>query len=143
MDAPDKRRIAPKWLRTVTLVVIALCLGMLLGWDVFVANNATKFDTVSEMTMLACLRSLTLPFVLGYVAAHLTWYGRARKSARFVLIAGGCCFVSALLVDVLTWTGVLQWWGLAWLRRWPVVTFCVAFPLGHVLWPQVRPSRSA
>lgn len=134
----DSRKEAPRRLVLYTKIAIAVALAVLLGWDLVVANNAWRGDTVSELTMWAMLRSLTAVFALGYIAGHLTWPGTRRRPVWFVLTAGGVFLAAMLTLDILAWTGVLRSSVLDFARAMPVVTFIPAYVLGRFCWPQVR-----
>lgn len=52
---------------------VLLVLGVVGVWDVILATNAARGDTISEVTLAFTQRHPWLTFALGYVAGHLTW----------------------------------------------------------------------
>lgn len=134
----DTRQVAPsKWI-LATKIIAATLAALLLVWDFVVANNPWRADTVSELTIWASLRSLTLPMALGIVAGHLTWPAKERNPVVVVVSMLGSLLVVVLTLDVLTWVGVIDWAFLSFLRSWPPITFLTSYVLGRLVWPQAR-----
>jgi len=131
----DPRKKAPKKWQRWTLYAIGLSMLILLGWDVVVSANPWRADTVSEITLWASLRSLTLPFVLGYLAGHLTWPAKKRNPIWLSLAFNGTFLAVLLTLDTLGWCRVLD---LNIVREYPPLAFLPAYILGHFCWPQVR-----
>ena len=134
----DGRPEAPRLWRIGSLIATAVGLAVIIGWDLIVANNPWRADTVSEITLWAALRSLTVPGALGYVMGHLTWPAAARRPVWLVLAAGGALLATLVALDVLTWTGAVAWAPLSFARAWPPIVFLPFYVLGRVFWPQVR-----
>ena len=134
----DSRQDAPKKWVFWTKIVIAIVLVIIFGWDVVVANNPWRADSISEVTIWAALRSLTVPMFLGYVSGHLTWPGTKRNPVWFVFMMAGIFLAIVLTLDILTWTKMATWQWLNFIRAWPPLIFLPAYVLGRVCWPQVR-----
>jgi len=134
----DNRLDAPKkWVFWTKIVILGI-LAIILGWDVIVANNPWRADSISEVTLWANLRSFTTPLFLGYVAGHLTWPGSKRNPVWVVFLFSAILLAIALTFDILTWTNVVSWSWIGFVRSWPVITFLPAYVLGRFCWPQVR-----
>lgn len=134
----DPRPPAPKKWIIATKIILLIGLSVVLGWDVVVANNPWRGDTVSELTLWAVLRSLTLSVALGFVAGHLTWPATKRRPVWVVLVSGGVLLGLCVTLDVLTLLGKISWSPLNFVRAWPPVSFLPSYVLGRVLWPQAR-----
>lgn len=134
----DARKEAPKRCVTITRIVIFAALVLMIGWDLVVASNQWRGDTISELTLWTVLRSLTVPLLLGYICGHLTWPGKHRLQARMVLTVGGIVIGLTLSFDVLTWCKITTWDWLMFVRAWPPITFLPGYVFGHLFWPQVR-----
>lgn len=63
--------------RTATVVAMFACAALLIGWDVVVATNAVRGDTISEVTLAFARRypvaSVGVGLALGIVLGHLFW----------------------------------------------------------------------
>jgi hypothetical protein len=59
------------WLWTVGICV-ALTLAIV-AWDVLLATDKVKGNTISEVVLGSARRYLPLAFLLGYLMGHLTW----------------------------------------------------------------------
>lgn len=136
--AGDKRSKAPCGVVLWTKTIMAASIALLIGWDVVVANNPWRADTVSEITLWANLRSYTLVAALGYVSGHLTWPAKNKRPLWVVLSFSFVFAASLLLLDLLTWTGVVNWKALSFVRAWPPLVFLPSYVLGRLFWPQVR-----
>ena len=134
----DTRKYSKKW-RIITTVITLTLLAILIGWDFVVGTNPFRGDTVSEITIWAAMRSLTLPIGLGIVSGHLMWpSSKGRNPLWIVMVVLLPLAAIVLTTDLLTWFGVMHWRWLMWLRAWPIVSFAAAVPIGRLAWPQKR-----
>jgi hypothetical protein len=60
-------------LRKITAILLAVFTVILLVWDIDVANNDVRDDTVSELLRDISYNWWTLPFVLMGIMGHLFW----------------------------------------------------------------------
>jgi len=58
--------------RKITIGILVTLALLLIGWDIFVAANDTKGDTISEV-FLYFSKHPVLPFAAGVVMGHLCW----------------------------------------------------------------------
>lgn len=65
--------------KKTTIGILIGVAAILIGWDIYVAVNDEKGDTISEILLWASQRPI-LPFALGVLMGHLFWPQR-RKSA--------------------------------------------------------------
>lgn len=138
----DNREKAPSRIIMWTKIVLILFLFGLILYDVFVATNEYRGDTISEVTLWLVLRSLTASAILGYVAGHLTWPSKKRRPVKVVMVINIILFAAVLCIDILVWSEILKFWVLDFLRQWPPITFLVFYILGRILWPQARSGDS-
>lgn len=59
--------------KKITLSLLALTVLLLVSWDVYVAFNWQKGDTISEVWMWLEGHSIALPFAFGIICGHLCW----------------------------------------------------------------------
>jgi hypothetical protein len=63
--------------RHVTVGLLAVCFVVLVAWDLYVAFNGTRGDTISELVRDAGKAAPILPFALGLIvgtlAGHFFW----------------------------------------------------------------------
>ena len=59
--------------RRTTAVLLSVFAGILLVWDIAVAHNEGKGDTISELLRDLSHRFWILPFMLMGVMGHLFW----------------------------------------------------------------------
>ena len=63
--------------RTITLVLMFVAAAGLIAWDVVVATNRTRDDTISEVTLGFAMRHPIATFAiglsLGIIFGHLFW----------------------------------------------------------------------
>ena len=107
-----------KWLMLAAAV-------LLIGYDIYVAANTPKGDTISEISLSWAWDWPTLPLVWGVVVGHLFWP------------------ITALQYK---WTKIGILWGLVsvflaldiWLLAdvFPLVPLMLGVFAGHCLWPQ-------
>ena len=63
--------------RTWTIGILIGVLSLLIGWDIYVAVNDAKGDTISEivleLSMLHVASLLGIVFALGVLTGHIVW----------------------------------------------------------------------
>lgn len=64
--------------KKITLTMLALVTLLLIAWDVYVAFNETRGDTISECFLWLSAHP-ALPFAFGILAGHLAWPQYLRK----------------------------------------------------------------
>jgi len=63
----------------MTRVILLVCIGVCVVWDVFVAWNPIPDDTISEMTAKFVMSNPTIPFLVGYICGHLFWAQKVKE----------------------------------------------------------------
>jgi hypothetical protein len=94
-------------LKYVTQVVMVLGIALWIGWDLVVATNREKGDTISEITLAISMMAPVLPFAVGFLAGHLF---------------GGMEWVRPAV---------------AFVKANPLLPFLVGVPSGMLFWSQV------
>lgn len=119
--------------RRLTVVFLSTSVLGLLIWDIYVANNDVKNDTISEVVRDVSHEFWVIPFALMAVMGHLFWNTatsaerRARlrfKTLMALVGAVGLRDLVNLQVDLPTFFAT------------PLVVGIVGFLLGAWLWPQ-------
>ena len=59
--------------RTITISILAAVTLLLIAWDIYVATNKQKGDTISEVVLGFARRHPVIPFALGVLMGHLLW----------------------------------------------------------------------
>ena len=120
-------------LRQTTTILLILCSLILLAWDVKVATNEVKDDTISELLRDVSWDVWLLPFMLMGVMGHLFWNRPGvHKETKHALLIGSCLVIG--LRDIV--------WHVASLPPLPYANLAcgaVGFVLGARWWPQLRP----
>jgi hypothetical protein len=117
----DKRSIT-------TWILIAVGL-ILLVWDIIVAANTIRGDTISEITRDTSYRVWFIPWAIGGIAGHLFWHKDSAEKWN----------VPAMVISSLILVGVNlialnnEWTIGSWL---PISVFAAGIVAGHVWWPQ-------
>jgi len=131
---PEQRTKAEK-LRKTTAALLGVFSTILLVWDVKVANNDVKEDTISELLRDVSHDFWVLPFALMGVMGHLFWNRPGTKrEIKFNYLVGAVVVVLArdmlgLVVQLPTFTSA------------PVVVGVLGFMLGAAWWPQLLPNE--
>lgn len=106
--------------------VLCVVLTLVIGWDVVLATNGVRGDTISEITRDYAYRWHLIPMALGVLLGHLLWNIRGPVTHRALRMAG--------LVGL--GVGVFLWDLAAITDIAPMLLVPVAVPLGRLLWPQ-------
>ena len=133
----DERADAPSKIVKMTKYAMFIILALIVGYDVVVAYNPWRGDTISEVTLGAALRSLTIPAAWGIITGHLFWPGKKRPPVWSVLTFFGIVLSFCIPLDILVWKG-LRWQWLMFIHAYPIMTVLVFIPLGRVFWQQAR-----
>lgn len=113
--------------KTITISVMLLGIIAWIGWDIYVATNSIRGDTISEITLGVSYSWSIIPFMGGVLVGHLWWPSTVRfhKTTRLIILLSTC--LGVFIVD-----------------RIFVKEFIPAVPLffgifaGHYFWPQVK-----
>ena len=133
----DGRADAPSKVVKATKYTMFIILALIVGYDVVVAYNPWRGDTISEVTLGAALRSLTIPAAWGIITGHLFWPGTKRPAVWTVLTFFAAVLAIVIPLDILVWRG-RRWGWLTFLHGWPIMTVLVFIPLGRLFWQQAR-----
>jgi len=120
-----------KELKTVTACIIILATIGLIGWDVYVAWNDLKGDTISEITMGWAIHKPFIPFITGVIIGHLFVPGKL-KSWKEKLVKQ--LILWPIVIGILIWD--LMTPPILLLESYPWIMFVVGVPLGIFLWKQ-------
>lgn len=66
------------WAKLSTLIVMGVCTAGLIGWDIYVAVNGIKGDTISEILQSWDQDYPMIRFAWGVLAGHLFWPQRKK-----------------------------------------------------------------
>lgn len=122
-------------LRRLTSWFLGVCALFLGVWDVFVATNDVKGDTISELLRDISGQFVLLPFMLMGVMGHL-FLNKAEDSSRKFrpqLLIFSCIFVGS---RDLVWLVM----GYPPIENLNLLAGAVGFALGGLWWPQVSPT---
>jgi cytochrome bd-type quinol oxidase subunit 2 len=110
-NATSGKRAKAAKLRKTTAILLAVFTVVLLVWDIDVAHNDVKNDTISELLRDISHNFWTLPFVLMGIMGHLFWnrQGKVRK-LRFVVVTLPTWHYANLIVGTLGFLGGALWW---------------------------------
>ena len=129
-------------LRKVTGALLASFALILLFWDVAVAFNDVRDDTISELLRDLSHRWYTLPYIMGVIMGHLFWnraasemYEQKAHLLRFFIAVGGTTVIF-LARDIVGLFFVLPSWPQA-----NLVLVVTGFLVGAVWWPQKLPEK--
>lgn len=119
--------------RTITIVLLVVAATVLLFWDVYVATNDVKDDTISEFLRDLSYDFWILPYLLMGVMGHLFWNRDEGSSRTFrpQVLVGSSVLVG--LRDVVNAFVALPTHPYA-----PLVTGLIGFTVGAMFWPQAR-----
>ena len=118
--------------KIITSVILIATLALWLVWDIVVATNAPKGDTISEITLAVSYVAPVIPATWGVICGHLFWPMKTitHKWAKIYVMWGwGAFFTMLCVLGAVPGTMVSV----------PII-FLAHFVLGHYLWPQnVKP----
>ena len=117
-------------LRSYTVVGLLVVLAIVLFWDIVVATNRARGDTISEVVLFYARSSFSLPFGWGLLAGHFFWPGERWLASSSGFWTTMVISLAVLLVDGLT--SFEPWL----LRRYPIVMAVPGLLIGHFLWAQ-------
>lgn len=132
MSSPEKVENSAKLRKTTAALLVISAVGLLL-WDIDVATNDVKDDTISELLRDISHRFWILPFMLMGVMGHLFWNRSGRKKTfKPGLLIGASVLVGSR--DLLNWAVELPTWPYA-----NLVLGVLGFLAGALWWPQLVP----
>jgi hypothetical protein len=111
----------------ITLVVMVAATCVLIGWDIVVAVNDERGDTISEMMLAAASKHPSLAFSWGGITGHMFW---PRESPIFWRKPHTAFLLGGLAVAMLAFEFFVT------LKVLPIGPLLVGIALGHWLWPQ-------
>jgi len=139
MSAPENvtatQRTKAAKLRKITAVMLVMFTVILLVWDIDVAHNDVKDDTISELLRDLSHDWLTLPFVLMGIMGHLFWNRPGEdRNLQFTKLTS----VTALVVlrDLINLAHSLPTFQFA-----NLVAALAGFICGALWWPQLVPTK--
>jgi hypothetical protein len=118
----------------VTIALVAVATVGLVGWDINVAANDVRGDTISEVALGTAYKHPSLGLAWGILTGHLAW---PRERPLFwrkpwtAILAGALVL---LLVGAESWFSM----GIA-----PILPLLPGILLGHWLWPQTWHSSTS
>ena len=117
----DKRRI--------TTIILYLVGVVLLIWDIIVASNDMRDDTISEIIRDTSYKIWFLPWAFGGVMGHLFWNKKESQKPNVVgMVSGSIALVIANLIVLHQGCTIGLWV--------PLAAFVGGFVAGHFWWPQ-------
>lgn len=89
----------------VTCVVMVLGLALWIGWDIVVASNGVKGDTISEITARLAKAVPLIALATGVVAGHLFGsFDAIAPAAQFVKAHSLIPFLCGVIMGVFFWS---------------------------------------
>jgi hypothetical protein len=121
--------------KIITSIILVVTLAIWLVWDVVVATNEPKGDTISEITLATSYLALFIPAAWGVIMGHLFWPSMSLKYKwpRIYVLWGW-----AVVLLVLSIFKVVP----STMYTIPIV-FLIHFLMGHYLWPQKAQESNA
>ena len=125
-------------MRGVTITIMLLVAIGLSAFDVYLAFNHVKGDTISAIIYETSLQTFLLPYTFGILMGHFFW---PSSNALQESWAKGTCLAMAaasfLLIDIYMLLGRNKSSKMyAILRRCTIVVFAIGVFLGHWIWAQ-------
>lgn len=125
---------------TVALILLFLGLGLII-FDIFLATNSTKGDTISELVGFYSLKSLLLPAFAGILAGHFWWYNTYFDAPWWAVIGifsmlGLLWLVMDIHMILIAKERIIASGVLGFLRKYPIINFSIHVIIGHLLWGQ-------
>jgi len=114
--------------KKITSILLIVTLSIWVVWDVFVATNNVKNDTISEITLAVSYLALFIPAAWGIIMGHLFWPSESIKYKwpKIWIMWGWGALVLVLSIFKAVPGNM---------TTVPIV-FLVNFVIGHFLWPQ-------
>lgn len=97
-----------------------------LVYDIIMAANGKKGDTISEVTLFYSFKNSFIPFAVGYLAGHLFWPRKKEELNIFISIGLG------IVLGIITFF-INRLSGISF---YPIIWMTVGIPLGHFIWWQ-------
>ena len=115
--------------RLWTTIIICVCGAALLAWDIIVAANDMRGDTISEIARDTSYRLWLLPWSIGGIMGHLFWHKKSEEkwNVLAMITSSGVLIAVNLVALHSEWT--IDWWV-------PLTVFVGGFVAGHFWWPQ-------
>lgn len=123
---------------TVLSILAAIGIGLLI-FDIYLASNTEKGDTISELIGFYSLRSMLLPAVAGILIGHFWWptaYDISGWLTLAVLVPLGLWWFGIDMYMLATKGDLITNWGLGFLRKWPIINVAIHTVIGHFIWGQ-------
>lgn len=130
---------------TKLFVIIALLVPVIsyIIWDIFLATNAVKGDTISEVVLFYAKRSLFLPTTLGVLLGHFFWpiynnhlHNRLPGWAIVtILVTLGLFGIGFDIMNALRGLSNGSAF-LTFLLKWPIILALFGILVGHFVWGQ-------
>ena len=113
------------WAKRVTVGLLIAVTAGLIGWDIYVAANEPRGDTISEIILATSRIYSSLPVALGVVVGHLLWPSpRPAKPWTTVSILSAVAAI-VIMLDVVGHPSVM-----------PAIPFAIGALIGHFGWGQ-------
>jgi hypothetical protein len=114
--------------KIVTSILLIVSLSFWLVWDVVVATNAIKGDTISEITLATSYVATFIPSAWGIICGHLFWPAKEieHKWLKIKILWGWGVLILVINVFQLIPGNMTT----------VPIFFLVNFIVGHFLWPQ-------
>jgi hypothetical protein len=117
-----------------TTIIMVLVSAILVGWDLFVATNKVKGDTISEILQQIGQSHPFVPFAFGVLLGHFFWVGEPALVPWQQVAALLCSSFVCFLVDFLYIRGFVD--ALCILYHQPIIISLFGILCGRIIWPQ-------
>lgn len=111
-------------MKKITIAIMIVVIAIVVGWDLVVAVNSIKGDTISEIIQKISYEHPVVPLIFGTLGSHFFWAGKPlfdHYSRYLILIGIGIA------------TAIAGIWTVSICPLWPIL---IGIPLGRLLWPQ-------
>lgn len=114
--------------KKITALIMVIATALLIGWDIYVASNDVKGDTISEIIMVLGYNWRILPLSFGVLMGHFFWNVEKRRYGKIKAIALGVIGAFVVLADIYIIYPIH-----------PLIVMLLGIPLGRFLWPLNAP----
>ena len=123
----------------VIAVLAAVAVGLII-FDIFLATNSEKGDTISEIIAFYSSRSLLIPAVAGVLIGHFwiynTWWDAPGYMVLGVFIMLGLLWLGFDIHMIVSKGNVATDGFLGFIHKWPILNLIFHTAVGHIIWGQ-------
>jgi hypothetical protein len=126
--------------RLITIFILLGIVAGLISYDIYLASNNVRGDTISEIVAHYAKRSIFIPLALGILIGHFLWPSSWVVSGWITLSVLGVLGGTALGLDLyeLFKGGIYDFTLRTFLliRQYPIIIFTASVFIGRLIWCQ-------